>query len=193
VIGAAGLILVALDVIIERVGNRRTVKRAARGLPPIVPSWKRRLTIGGGVAAVLVTIGLGFALLKSNTGAASTKAEQQVNVIHNVTTTSSSRTTSTTAAPGRPPAQVRVEVINASGVANAAKTKADALQALGYLNAGLANGTLRTGTIVECKPGFEKEAVTLATNVGGNATVAPFPTPAPTGSSSADCVVELGK
>ena len=197
VISAVGLCLIALDVIVERFGRRRDRKRAARGLPPIERTWKRRLTIGGGVLAVVVVIGVGFALLKSNKAGPASKAEQQVNVLPNVTTSTSSlvpSTTSTTAAPGRPPAQVRVEVINSSGVAGAAQAKSDALKALGYPSAGLANGaTTRTGTIVECKPGFEKEAVALATNVGGGATVAPFPTPAPNGSTNADCVVDLGK
>ncbi len=195
VIAAVGLVLVVLDVIVERVGIRRDRKRVARGLPPIERTWKRRLTIGGGVLAFVVVVGVGFAVLKSSGSGTASKAEQQVNKIPNTPTSSStSSTTSTTVAPGRPPAQVRVEVINSSGVANAAKTKSDALAALGYPNAGLANGaTTRTGTIVECKPGFEKEAVTLATNVGGGATVVAFPTPAPTGSTNADCVVELGK
>jgi hypothetical protein len=196
-IAAVGLVLIVLDVIVERVGNRRNRKRSERGLPPIERSWKRRSIIGGGVVVSLVGIGVGFALLKSSGSGTPSKAEQQVNVIPsvvpNATTSSTSNTTSTTVAPGRPPAQVRVEVINSSGVANAAKTKSDALVALGYQNAGLANGPLRTGTVVECKTGFEKEAVTLAANVGGGATVAPFPTPAPTGSTNADCVVELGK
>jgi hypothetical protein len=193
VIAAVGLFLVALDVVVERVGIHRDRRRAARGLPPIERTWKRRLTIGGGVLAVIVVIGVGFALLKSGGSGKASKAAEQVNVLPHVTTSSSSNTTSTTVAPGRPPAQVRVEVINSSGVANAAKTKSAALAALGYPSAGLANGPTRTGTIVECKPGFEKEAVTLATNVGGAATVVPFPTPAPTGSINADCVVELGR
>jgi len=39
-----------------------------------------------------------------------------------------------------------------------------------------ANGATRTGTAVQCKTGFEKEAPTLARNVGGTVTVEAFPT-----------------
>ncbi len=95
--------------------------------------------------------------------------------------------------PGRAPQQVRVEVINASGAPNAAGLKALALGKLGYAGAGLADAPIRQGTAVQCKAGFEAEAVTLSKAVGAGTTVEPFPTPPPTNSANADCVVVLGK
>jgi hypothetical protein len=119
------------------------------------------------------------------------------------TTTTSRKATTTTVAPSstvastttlaaRPPAQVRVEVLNGSGVAGAAGSKSTALKNAGYMIAGVGDATRRQGTVVTCKPGFENEAAALAQAVGPGTTTEPFPTPAPTGSENADCVVILG-
>jgi len=110
-------------------------------------------------------------------------------------TSSSSGATSTTVATGtaRPPAQVRVEVLNGSAKAGAAGSKATALKTAGYTIAGAGNAAPRQGTVVTCKTGFDAEAAALAQVVGSGATTEPFPTPAPTGSTNADCVVILGK
>jgi hypothetical protein len=107
-------------------------------------------------------------------------------------TPSTQPVTTTTVNPGRPPQQVRVEVLNGSGVPGAAGMKAFALGALGYQISSLGNASGRTGSAVQCKPGFKAEAATLAKKVGAGTTVEPFPTPAPTGSTNADCVVVLG-
>jgi hypothetical protein len=146
----------------------------------------------GGVAAV---VGALF-LVRGNDNSSATA---HLNAIPKTTsssgTTSSTTTTpSTTTAqdPGRPPQQVRVSVVNSSGVAGAAATRSDALRALGYQTVGLANGATRTGSAVQCKAGFEKEAVALAKNVGGTTGVEPFPTPAPAGLANSDCVVVIG-
>jgi hypothetical protein len=108
------------------------------------------------------------------------------------TTTTQKPTTTTTALPGRPSAQVHLDILNGAGVAKAAGTKALQLAALGYQIASVGNTTDRQGTSVACKPGFDLEAATLAKNVAPGTTVIAFPTPAPAGSSSADCVVLLG-
>ncbi|HEY6427201.1 MAG TPA: LytR C-terminal domain-containing protein [Acidimicrobiales bacterium] len=111
-----------------------------------------------------------------------------------ITTTSTTQpATTTTVNPGRPPAQVHLVVLNGSGAVGAAGSKAYMLGALGYQIVSLANTTGRQGTVVECKPGFELEAATLAKNVGAGATVTPFPAAPPTGSANADCVVVLGQ
>jgi LytR cell envelope-related transcriptional attenuator/Protein of unknown function (DUF2510) len=101
--------------------------------------------------------------------------------------------TTTTAFPGRPPGQVRVDVLNGSGMPGAASTKAFALGAIGYKVASVGNASGRHGNAVQCRPGFEAEATTLAKNVGTGTTVEPFPSPAPAGSANADCVVVLGQ
>jgi hypothetical protein len=107
-------------------------------------------------------------------------------------TPSTQPVTTTTVNPGRPPQQVRVEVLNGSGVPGTAGMKAFALGALGYRISSVGNASGRHGSAVQCKPGFEAEAATLAKNVGAGTTVEPFPNPAPTGSTNADCVVILG-
>jgi cytoskeletal protein RodZ len=104
---------------------------------------------------------------------------------------SSSSTTSTLA--GRPPSQVKVYVYNGSDVSGAASTMSNKLKGLGYNTQGIANETVRTGTVVACKTGYDKEAAALAAAVGGNAKVEAFPSPAPAGSDAVDCVVILGK
>ena len=94
--------------------------------------------------------------------------------------------------PGRPPAQVRVEVVNGSGKAGAAQSTADSLKAKGYTIAGVGNATTQQGTTVACKTGFDAEAAALAQAVGGGATVKPLPTPPPATVANADCLVTLG-
>jgi hypothetical protein len=119
------------------------------------------------------------------------------------TTTSSQRTTTTTVAPstssptttvppGRPPAQVRVLVLNGSGTAGAAAAKSEMLEGSGYAIAGVGDATAQRGTTVACKPGFDAEATALAQAVGPGTTTAPFPSPPPANATDADCVVTLG-
>jgi hypothetical protein len=151
--------------------------------------WLGALT---GAAVVLVGVAIAVVALgvKVNTSNSTTKRTKAPSTT--VAPTSSLPTTTTTT-PGRPPTQVRVEVINASATPNAAGTKAVALGRLGYQNAGLADAPVRQGTAVQCKPGFETEAVALSKAVGPGTTVEPFPNPPPAGSTNADCVVVLGK
>jgi hypothetical protein len=101
-------------------------------------------------------------------------------------------TTSTTGEGGRSPDQVRVLVLNGSGLANAAGTKANELRGDGYAIAGTGNAPQQTGSTVACVAGFEKEADTLAKAAGVGFTIASFPEPPPTGAENADCIVTLG-
>jgi hypothetical protein len=103
-------------------------------------------------------------------------------------TTSSTTTTSSV----RPPAQVRVFVLNGSGVDQAAATKADELRALDYAIAGVGNAPEQPGTVVACRPGFDGETVELA-GVLGTVTIVEFPDPEPDGVEEADCIVGLGR
>jgi hypothetical protein len=111
-----------------------------------------------------------------------------------VTSGSDGSTTSTTGDDGRPVSEVRVMVLNASGLANAASTKSNELRALGYPQAGTGNAPLQTGSTVACRSGFEKEADALARTLGAGYSVVPFPDPPPEGVdvSNADCLVILG-
>jgi hypothetical protein len=185
-----GLTILGVDVLRERIIAWRTRRRAARGLPPVVWSMRRRLvTLGISLGALAAVFGI--VLVLRGGGASSSSKTNRLNVIPSTTTTVPA--TTTTSAAGRPPQQVRVAVINASGVASASRQKSNALKAIGYQIVGSASGAPRTGTGVGCRAGFEQEAKKLAKNVGGIATVEPFPNPPPPAAADADCVVELGK
>lgn len=113
----------------------------------------------------------------------------------NTPATNGNKVTTTSQGTGRAPGEVLVQVFNGSGVNMAAQTTSNTLRAQGYkvgtpgdFPAG------RTGTAVQCKPGFEDEAQALATKVGTGAVVEPYPTAPPTGTDpNANCLVILGK
>jgi hypothetical protein len=109
-----------------------------------------------------------------------------------VTQPSDQSTTSTTGESGRPADQVRVLVLNGSGLANAAGTKANELRGDGYAIAGTGNAEQQAASTVACLSGFEKEADALAKSVGAGFSVTTYPDPPPTGSENADCIVILG-
>jgi hypothetical protein len=153
------------------------------------PWWRRRRFVFGAIATVLVLLVVAAAVVVLGGSTTTPK----ITAAPTTTTSTGVTTTSTTPNRGRSPQLVHVEVINASGVPKAAATKAAALMTLGYPVVGTANATMRQGTIVECKPGFDAEATALASAVGPGTTVQPFPTPAPAGSTTADCVVVLGQ
>jgi LytR cell envelope-related transcriptional attenuator/Protein of unknown function (DUF2510) len=149
--------------------------------------------VGGLVVAILggiawVTVGGSNSDTSVATHATTTTSRERA------TTTLASTTTlgtSTTVA-GRPPAQVRVEVLNASGKAGAAGAMSDTLKAAGYTIAGLGNATTQKGTTVACETGFDAEAAALAQNVGAGATTQPLASPPPADAANADCLVTLG-
>ena len=93
--------------------------------------------------------------------------------------------------------QVVVQVLNGSGIQNAATTATNDLRARGYQTASAGNATARTGTVVQCKAGYEKEAETLVSElqqIGITAVVEAIPNPLPTGyEPTANCYVVLGK
>jgi hypothetical protein len=186
-----GLTILGVDVLRQRIIAWRARRREARGLPPVLWSTRRRLvTLGIGLGAVVALFAILVALRGG--GTSSSSKTNRLNVIPS-TATATTPATTTTSAPARPPQQVRVALINASGVQNAGRQKSNALKVIGYQTVGLASGAPRTGTGVGCRAGFEHDAATLAKNVGGNATVEPFSKPPPPVAANADCVVVLGK
>jgi hypothetical protein len=116
-------------------------------------------------------------------------------------TTKGNKTTSTTAKStknARPNDQVVVQVLNGSGIQNAATTRTNDLKARGYQTAPAGNAPAqRTGSAVQCKAGYEKEADQLVTElaaIGVTATVEPLSNPLPTQfDGTANCYVLLGK
>lgn len=146
--------------------------------------------VGGLVVAILAAIA--WVALDEGSSSKTTVATPATSTTSLKTTSTTSAVTTTTTVATRPPAEVRVEVLNASGVAGAAGSKAETLRTAGYTIAGVGDATARQGTVVACKPGFDAEAAALAQAVGSGATTEPFPTPPPASSTDADCVVTLG-
>lgn len=191
-VGAIAIIGLLVIGLFELRDLRR--RRKARKLPPgesLPASWwtPKRLALFSG-AGVLVLVGAGFAADRLIGTTKQVKITTPPST-RSITTTTSSSTT--TLPPGRPPTQVHVAVLNGSGAARAAATKGAALAAAGYQIVGTFNSTVRQGSIVECKSGFDAEAARLATTVGGGATVQLFQVPAPPGTQAADCIVILGR
>ncbi len=118
-------------------------------------------------------------------------------------TTKAKKSTTTTAkgssgAKARANDQVVVQVLNGSGIQNAATTRTNDLKARGYQTAPAGNAPAsQTGTTVQCKAGYEKEAEQLVSElsqIGVTATVQPIANPLPTQfDGTANCYVLLGK
>jgi hypothetical protein len=113
---------------------------------------------------------------------------------------SSTTTTTTTVATNgaRPPSEVQVQVLNGSGVAGAAAQRSNDLKAKGYQVVPAGNAPApRTGTAVQCKSGYAKEAQALVNTLGTlsiHATIEPYPNPPPVGvNTQANCLVILGR
>jgi hypothetical protein len=107
-------------------------------------------------------------------------------------TPSSSQPGTTTAGAAKPRAEVRVLVYNAGAASGAAGDLTNKLRVLAYQVSPPSNTTPRTGRVVACKQGFEKEAAQLQADVGPGATVEPFPTAGLPGSENVNCVVLVG-
>lgn len=105
--------------------------------------------------------------------------------------TTTAAPTTTTAAP-RPPAQVRVVVLNGSGVAGAAGAMTTTLRNAGYQMDPAADAQRRVGTVVYFKEGYQAEAAAIIPVLGRPATAEPLPSPAPAGTGTANLVVVLG-
>jgi hypothetical protein len=154
-----------------------------------------------GAVLIALAVLIGLVLLRqvddNTTVAAST------NTTHPKTTTTkppAKSTTTTVTAPLQPaktPAEVKLIVLNGSGVVGAAGRMSDSLRAVHYTNQAQPNdlGHTQTGTTVLCKPGLDREAVALAAQSAlQGSTVKPWTTPPPpTYGYAADCVVIVGK
>jgi len=166
-----------------------------------------RFNAAKGAAVLIGAIVVAVALLQTvHTGSAKSAATT-------TPTTKPQHTTATTAPPAsvtptstassgpvKTPDQLRVLVLNGGAPAGSAKAMSQKLSQKGYTNQADANtwsGHQQRGTTVLCRAGLDREAVALATTVGGGtpATTAPFPSPAPpfsAGPPPADCVVVVG-
>jgi hypothetical protein len=93
----------------------------------------------------------------------------------------------------KPRAEVRVVVFNAGAASGSAGNMTNKLRSLGYQLAPPANTNARRGTAVQCKQGFDKEAVQLQGDVGAGTTVEPLANPPLPESENVNCVVLVGQ
>lgn len=107
------------------------------------------------------------------------------------TTTSSSSSTSSSGP--RAPAELTVQVLNASGRNAVAKPMSERLAVVGYKTLEPGNAPVRPATSVLCKAGLDREATALvgATGLPGKTGPLPADSDLP-GADQADCVVVIG-
>ena len=200
---------------------------SGRGRGPDSPNNSVMMSAGRGAVLVAVAVIVGLVILKvvddssstaSTTPAVTeapsspvvtvpatnldgTPAKTTATTAGTTNTTKGNKTTSTTAKgakEARPNDQVVVQVLNGSGIQNAATTRTNDLKARGYQTTPAGNAPAqRNGTGVQCKAGYEKEAEKLVSElaaIGVTATVEPIANPLPTQfDGTANCYVLLGK
>jgi hypothetical protein len=157
------------------------------------------LLIGVAVVIGIVLLQVGDNNDNGPTSAAGNQTTTTKQATTTTTSTSDTNPTSSTTPTGtpRPPAEVRLIVLNGGAAAGQAGDMSDTLRTKGYTNQPkLANdwtGHTQTGDSVTCREGFEREGTALAIQVGsGTKTIFPYPTPPPPFSSDVDCVVVVG-
>jgi hypothetical protein len=89
--------------------------------------------------------------------------------------------------------EVRVVVFNAGAASGSAGNMTNKLRSLGYQLAPPSNTNPHRGTAVQCKQGFDKEAVQLQGDVGAGTTVEPFANPPLPETENVNCVVLVGQ
>jgi len=98
---------------------------------------------------------------------------------------------------GRPTNQVRIQVLNGSGIAGNARDKSNVLKSLGYSTIDPGDTATQAGSTLACKKGFEKEQFFLKITLDNKqipVSIVPFPAPAPSAAKvdQIDCLVVLG-
>ncbi|MCU1458019.1 MAG: LytR cell envelope-related transcriptional attenuator [Actinomycetia bacterium] len=199
---------------------RRTERTKSRGFAGSMAFSALR---AGGLIAVAIVIGLALLQVVDNGGGGG-KGGGTVAAGTTTTTTTAAGGTTTTAPGGttttakgattttkalKPPAEVQVVVLNASGIAGNAAAVSSKLTPLGYKALTPGNATGTTGTTVYFKPGYDGEATALAASLatplksapGASPIVGapkPIPVPAPagwsagTGVQNANLIVVVG-
>jgi hypothetical protein len=151
---------------------------------------------GAGLIGLAVILGIVLLQVidKGPSGGGTSASERPSSTTQPGATTAPAQPSTTQASQAvRPRAEVRVVVYNAGQASGAAGTMTNKLRILGYQLAPAADTTARTGTVVGCKQGFDKEAAQLQGDVGAGSAVEPFPNPGPPGSENVNCIVLLGR
>jgi hypothetical protein len=173
-----------------RTGRGRTVAAGSSFTRSIFGAFAR------GTGLIAVALVLGIVLLQwsdTSTDAAAGGAPPPVGAP--VAVPESTTTTVTTEAGPRPPAEVAVLVLNATGKNAQAKPMSDRLAVVGYRTLTPGTADHRPDSVVLCRPGLEREATALVAATGLPATTGVLDDAARsgmTGASTADCVVVIG-
>jgi LytR cell envelope-related transcriptional attenuator len=171
-----------------------------RGAASASSSFSRSIAgaFARGTGLVAVALVLGIVLLQwSDTSTDAAAGGQPPPAGTPVAPPESTTTTSTAPAGPRPPAQVTVVVLNATGKSNQAKPMSDRLAVVGYHTLTPGNAARRADTVVLCRPGLEREATALlaATGLGSSARAGALDPATAAGlaaTGDADCAVVLG-
>jgi LytR cell envelope-related transcriptional attenuator len=149
---------------------------------------------GAGLIGLAVILGIVLLQVidKGPSGSGTSASERRATATTQAAAPGTSQPATTTAGV-RPRAEVRVGVFNGSGVSGAAMNMTNKLRPLGYQLGQPADSASRTGTVVACKEGFEKEAAQLQGDVGQGTGVEPFPGSPPAGTENVNCIVLLGR
>ncbi len=153
-----------------------------------------------GALLIGVAVVVGLLLLQTvHDNKTKTAASPTTTTKPKTTTTKPKSTTTTTVVAHTviPPSELKLIVLNGSGVPHAAADMSTKLKQAGYTNQGTANdytGPNQTGDTVLCKPGLDQEAVALSQQIPlQGSKVKPWPTPPPnTYGYDANCVVIVG-
>ncbi len=136
-----------------------------------------------------VAIGFGLYLIVHHSGAASISTGTR----STGTVATTPTTPPTVSTGGLPASEVRLVIINASGVSGAGSAKATTLGAHGYpIVATVNSAVVQHGSTVSCKTALSKEATALAKAVGPGTIVKPFPNPPPAIAPILSCLVTVG-
>jgi hypothetical protein len=169
----------------EAAGIRRPRARRSFALSMLAAGAR-----GTGLIAIAVAIGVVLLQYSDDTGERRVGGREPAGVAP-VAQPSTSSTTTTSGV--RPPGEVTVLVLNASGRAKQAGPMSERLQVVGYRTLEPGNASVRRESSVLCRAGFEREGTALEAATGLSAQVGELPADSGLpGAGEADCVVVIG-
>lgn len=171
---------------------------ARRRRPPAGSSFARSFlgAFARGTGLIAVALVLGIVLLQWSDSSTDAAAGGEPVVVGTPVAPPESTTTTAPAPAGpRPPAEVTVLVLNASGRNQQATPMSERLAVVGYRTLTPGNAARRPESVALCRPGLEEEATALVAATGIPATTGVLDEAAAAGmegAAEADCVVIIG-